>query len=143
MDKTWILVADRVGARLFESLDAAFPPVEIASFVNPAGHTPAGSRGDARPPRTMESMGGARHAIEPHTTPMEKATREFARELRDALEAGRLDHRFDHLMLIAPPRFLGALRAELGKQLARCVTREIERDQLDMTVQEIAAQLRG
>ncbi len=143
MDKTWILVADRVGARLFESPDAAVALVEIASFVNPEGHTSAGSRGDRHPPRSMESMGSTRHAIEPHTTPMEKATRQFARELRDALETGRLEHRFDHLVLIAPPRFLGVLRAELGKHLARCVKREIEHDRLDMTIDEVAAQLRS
>lgn len=141
MKKIWILAADRVRARLFENQGVEGAVVEIASFVNPEGRLPTGSRGDSRPPRSFESVGAARHAIEPHTTPAEKVRERFARQLRDALEAGRVENRFDHLVLIAPPRFLGALRGVMGKNLSRHIIKEIEHGETELTPQQIAAHL--
>jgi protein required for attachment to host cells len=52
----------------------------------------------------------------------------FAKRVGDYLEKARTEHRFDALVLIAPPKFLGALRRELGKDTARLVADEMPKD---------------
>lgn len=143
MDKTWVLVADRVRARLFEMAHKGAPLTEIKSLINVEGREPKGSRGDSRPVRTMESVGMARHAIEPRTTPEEKHAEKFARDLNALLELGRSQHDYYRLVLIAPPRFLGVLRAALGPQIAPLVSQEITHDLSEATGQEISDYLKA
>lgn len=141
MGKTWVLVADRVRARLFEIGDEKPALNEVEVFVNPEGRDPAGSRGDMRPTRSIESVGGARHAIEPHTTPETKYADRFARRLHDALEQGRVQHRYERLVLVAPPRFLGALHGALGKNVRSHVVSEVRRNLTAMTPDQIREHL--
>ena len=66
MNKTWVLVADSKKARLFEYEHSREPWAETACFVNTDdGRSP----GFDRLPRVQESVGSARHAIEPRTGP--------------------------------------------------------------------------
>lgn len=141
MGKTWVLVADRVRARLFEFENEKPALNEVEAFVNPEGRDPAGSRGDMRPTRSIESVGGARHAIEPHTTPEAKYADRFARRLHDALEQGRVQHRYERLVLVAPPRFLGALHGALGKNVRNRVVSEVRRNLTAMTPEQIREHL--
>jgi protein required for attachment to host cells len=128
MSKTWIVVANRVRARLFEYDPRQRNVSEIEDFLNPEGRAPAGSRGENRPPRTFDSEGPGRHAIEPRTEPATKASEQFARQLAAALEDGRVHRRFEKLMLIATPRFLGHLRQCMPAALGNCVTRQVNKD---------------
>lgn len=141
MDKTWVLVADRVRARLFELDGDDGPLAEIESFVNPEGRAPSGSRGDNRPTRAIESVGGARHAIEPHTTPEAKIAERFARRLHEALEQGRVQHRYGKLVLVAPPRFLGTLHGVADKGVLNLVAAEVRRNLTGKTPEQLCVQL--
>lgn len=122
---TWILVADSAKARLF-AMEKDRSLIEIEDFLNPdgRGREPA----QDRPPRTHDRFGSARHAIEPRTTAEEKSDEIFARELEAALERGRAGHRYRDLILIAPPRFLGALKAALGEHVRTSVVAELPKD---------------
>lgn len=122
MNKTWVLVADSEKARLFEYEHCSEPWAETACFVNP--DAPHG-RTFQRPPRVHESVGPARHAIEPHTGPKDKASARFASNLAATLRAGREEQRFQTLVIAAAPRFLGTLHRQLEKSLQQCVEREI------------------
>jgi protein required for attachment to host cells len=53
--------------------------------------------------------------------------RVFAREVGRYLDKARIAQRFDRLVLVAPPKFLGALRKERHKDLSWLNAREIER----------------
>ena len=128
MSTTWILVADGARARLFESAAAAPALAEIECFANPEGRAGTRKLSTHRLPTVNESVGPARHSIEPHTTPREKFTARFAKVLADALEQGRVTRRFEHLVLVAPPRFLGALNRQLHKPLRDCVVGEVRHD---------------
>jgi protein required for attachment to host cells len=139
MSRTWILVANRARARLFEFDDRDRSVSEIRDFLHPDGRLPAGSRGENRPPRTMDRMGPGRHAIEPQTEPVNKHAQRFARELATLLEDGRVHNRFEHLVLIATPRFLGHLRQCLEPGLRGLVSREVRRDMTRGSVQAIQA----
>ena len=122
MNKTWVLVADSKKARLFEFERCSEPWAETACFVNPdAPHGPTFQR----PPRVHESVGPARHAIEAHTDPKDKAVARFASTLAATLRTGHEEQRFQSLVIAAAPRFLGALHGQLEKSLQQCVAREI------------------
>jgi protein required for attachment to host cells len=127
MHPTWILVADRARARIFETgVDSAL--VEVACFSEPDARAGETGLTTDRPPTVNESVGNARHSIEPHTPLRDKITARFATQLAHALQTGRNEGRFEELVLVAPPRFLGALHSALGTALRACVVREIRHD---------------
>lgn len=128
MQPTWILVADHARARLFSPNQDAGALTELKDFVNPEGMHPAQAYSHERSPRTFESVGAARHAIEPHTSAEEKVARRFAHELAEALEHGRVEQRFERLLLVAPPRFLGTLQEVLNKHVRACVSAHLDKD---------------
>lgn len=137
METTWIIVADRVRARLFEMNKKNGALSEIRTIINANGREPKGSRGNTKPTRSFDSVGMARHAVEPRTTPEEKIAEKFARDLNIVLETGRTQNLYTHLVLIAPPRFLGMLRNALGPKLAPHVIKEIEHDLTQKSEEEI------
>jgi protein required for attachment to host cells len=139
MPTTWILAADRAKARLFAFDGNPASITELENFINPEGRgrQPA----QDRPPRAHDRMGASRHAIEPRTSARDKADETFARELDTVLERGRVDHRYRDLVLIAPPRFLGALHAALGTQVRACVVAELPKGLAGADAQDILAHL--
>lgn len=140
--KTWILVADECRARLFESERIDGELAEVAAFAHPESHHPKNGHRD-RLPRAQQSAGGARHGIEPRTSTEEKRSREFASDLSDVLNQGRVAHRYDRLVLMAAPAFLGSVRSELDPQVARMVSHSVNKDIADATVARIREELRG
>ena len=124
----WIAVASAARARIFEQTGPKAALEEIDDLVNPEDRLRQQDLGADRPGRTFDSAGEQRHAMEPPTGPREKRAIAFARTVVDALEAGRTSQRFAELWLIAPPRFLGRLREHMSEELAKTVTREINKD---------------
>ena len=48
--------------------------------------------------------------------------------LRGVSRQARNEHRYDELVLVAPPKFLGMLRKELGKEVEKLVADEVPKD---------------
>lgn len=138
---TWILVADGARARLFEAASPDDALNELACFANPGGRSHGRNFTTARPPTVNESVGATRHSIEPHTTLREKTTDRFARTIKDELERGRNDHRYERLVIVAPPRFLGALHGTFTKPLRECVVAEVKRNLTALRTSDIRAHL--
>ncbi|MDO8299907.1 host attachment protein [Lacisediminimonas sp.] len=127
---TWILVADGARARIFETdpLDTQ-QLTEIQDFVNPAakGHDAAlemdqlgrfSSGGHHSPSNTGESK----------ESPVEHATRMFSNQVSDFLDRACAEHRYKKLVLVASPKFLGAIRQSINKQTRQLVDKEISKD---------------
>lgn len=141
MSKTWLLVADAAKARLFEMPRKGGNLTEIACYTNPSGRSPGQHPEHGRQGRTQESANSARHAIEPHTSLRKKHAMQFADLLRDAIRHGRMENQYEHLVLIAPPRFLGVLRDRLDDQTLECVTAEVGSDLLALSPTELRTYL--
>ena len=62
----------------------------------------------------------------------------FAQQLVAELETGRQKGDFEQLVIVAPPKFLGQLRAELGAPLAACVVKTHAHDYTHMAEAELA-----
>ena len=137
--KTWILVADSARARIFEIGAQDGQLFEVGGYANPEAHTKPSDTGYDKPPRAQESVGGARHAIEPHTDPHDKPAEKFAHGLAEILEHGRVEHAYTRLLLVAPPRFLGMLRGELSPRVQKTVVGEIHHDYVHTPLHQVGA----
>lgn len=140
MRDTWILVADSARARLF-SLGAAGSLEEIGDFINAAMRTPGHELGHAPPARVHDRFGEGRHAIDARTSPRDKAAAQFADVLKSALEHGRAGQRYHTLVLIAPPRFLGVLKAALDKDVRNSIVLEVAKNLTRRNVAAIRAEI--
>lgn len=141
MPTTWVLVADAAKARLFEIAAKGAQMTEIDCFANPDGRAHPCDLTTERRPMVDESAASVRHALEPHTSLREKSAERFARALRDVLENGRALGRYQRIVLVAPPHFLGVLRSGLGDHLCEWVTAEIRRDLTTLPAGEVRARL--
>lgn len=139
--KTWVLVADAAKARLFELPGKGANLTEIACYAHPNGRAPGCHPVHGRLPRTQESMNASRHAIEPRTTLKDKHAKEFADTLSDIVQHGRLEGRYDELVLIAPPRFLGTLHECLDEQTLKHVVGELDNDLVTLSPAELRSHL--
>jgi protein required for attachment to host cells len=138
---TWVLVADTGRARLFELRDDTPDLIEIACDINPEGRAGERRLGTDRAPTVNESVGPARHSIEPHTSAREKISHAFARRIADELERGRGRRRFGRLILVAPAKFLGALHESLGAALRDSVAGELNKDLTALPVARLQERL--
>ncbi len=128
MNKTWILVAHRAGARIFENNGPGTGLSPVDAITHPEGRLANKALGSDTPGRSFDSHGANRHALGKEHDPVETVAQEFARALAARLEAGRTKHAYGKLVLVAEPRFLGMLRAALSSQTTALVSATLDRD---------------
>jgi protein required for attachment to host cells len=122
---TWVVVADGSRSKVFQA--AGKGKIEMKSETA-VPHPPSRDIDADRPGRTFDSAGVGRHAKEPPTDPHDKAETDFLHALAQQLSAAREKKAFDRLIVIAPPRALGVLRAAYSKKLASAVSKELAHD---------------
>jgi protein required for attachment to host cells len=137
----WALVADAQRARILERPSPAGVWTERAEEELRQDNPPSRDQGSDRPGRTQESVGMARHAVEPRQDPHDAAKAAFARHLAERLEAAARQGRYDRLLLVAPPAFLGLLRAALGDAARRRLHGSLDKDVAHAALADIAAHL--
>jgi len=140
---TWILVADGAKARLLAQTAAKAPPTPVSGdyLANAEARTPSRELGADRPGRVQESADSARHAMEPRVDWHRYAKEQFARQVADALETAALRKEFEALVLVAPPRALGDLRAAIGPHASALVAAEIAKDLTNIPDHELPEHL--
>lgn len=87
------------------------------------------------------AQGSLRHALENHLQHHELAASAFARAIAHRLEARRRDGLYDSLILVAEPRFLGVLRAELPPSVSERVLHEVQHEYVRKSDTEIRSQI--
>lgn len=114
MQQTMVLIGDGSHARLFRADDAS-QPWQLVQRLD---------REHSREKTDHQHEDRGEHG--------------FARTLAAELETGRQQGTFARLFLVAPPKFLGQLRAELSAPLAACVVRSVSHDYTHMAEGELA-----
>ncbi len=144
MNTTCIVSADRGRARFFLESDRNKPWQEIENMVSPSARTHTSEEytdklGTLAAGKSMHGTGGAlpNSQYEPQTTPDDRETEVFAKDVCGYLLKARQEGRFDKLALVAAPTFLGALRNELDPQLKPLVTYEINKDYVHSNGQQL------
>ena len=124
-DKTWVLVAESSRARLFARSGNQLEEVE--DFTHPAARARNRDLDSDKPGRSF-GAGAVRHAMEPQHASHRSEAEAFARELVERLETGRGKGDFTHVVLIAPPEFLGLLRHAMHGELSRLVVQSVDKN---------------
>ena len=140
MTTTWIIAADASRARILQVTDRAQQLEEVEDLLNPEGRVHDRELISDAHPRFSGHSGGGPGSDREETSAAEHATELFAKRVGDYLDKARTGHRYDRLHLIAPPKFLGQLRKELGKEVQKLVAQELPKDLSWLNARDIQAQ---
>lgn len=144
-----IVVADQAEARFY---DAEPPDAGLHAsghLSDPTARLHERDLVSDRPGRVFErasAPGARRGATGHHDTGGERTARKtaaaaFARRIALTLERAQRQGRFDRIVLMANPRFLGMLRQVLSPRLGRCVVAEVPKDLVHQSDQVVSAHL--
>jgi protein required for attachment to host cells len=136
MSSTWVMVADGTRARLFALDTGVHSVAEIGDFINPGGRGPDDAQ--ESPPMAFEDTV---HASETQADHLDKAATPFAGELNAMLQRGHAAHRFEDLILIAPPPFLETLNALLDRDVRACIAFALPSGMIEADTRAIFASL--
>ena len=128
INNTWILVAHRGGARIFENKGPGKGLNLLHDIPHPEGRLKNKDIGADKPGRSIDSHGPGRHSLSSEQEPTAHVTEQFAKQLSTMLDNGRNQQRYGKLVLVAEPRFLGSLRAALSTPTAALVMATVGKD---------------
>ncbi len=141
MKSTWIVVAESARARIFIMPGIGGKLQEVTDLSHPESRLHDTELSSDLPGRTFDSQGQGRHRMEPTTDPKEREARAFAAEIARHIERGRNEGNFDALVLIAPPKFLGRLRAELTKPARDTLVGELDKNLVEADTKTLERQV--
>ena len=126
MATVWVVVADRLRARIFEAEHPLSPLRERRCLVHGEARLHERDLASDKPGRRTGGPGA--HGVEEGSPRKEQEALRFAREIADCLGEAADHRRFERLVLCAGPRFLGLLRAELPEAVRERVSLEVRSD---------------
>ena len=143
MAKTWILVGHDAGARVFENYGPGKGLELVETIEHPEGRLRDRDIDSDRPGRSFRKDSGdpRRAAMSRGESPHDRAISDFARALADKLQRARVRNQYERLVLVAPPRFLGLLRASLDGPTAPLVVGSLDKDLATSDEAELIGQL--
>lgn len=127
MKTTWILVADSSRARFFSATSAKSTFNEMTDLANVEGRLHEREITTDLPGRGAGKDAG-KHSYENEVSPKQQETLAFAKEIARYLEDALAAQKFDQLILVAAPTFLGILRKQLSDQVLKKVFFELDKN---------------
>lgn len=146
MKTTWIVIAESARARIFTLSEPGAKLAERSTLSHPESRMHDRDLTSDLPGRAFDSHGQGRHGMEQAHDPHGQQAQAFAAQIAREVERIRREEPFDGLVLAAPPRFLGLLRAELDHGTREAVVAEIDKNLVESDTEtlerRIAALLR-
>jgi protein required for attachment to host cells len=133
--QTWFLLADGRKARAMVEEKRGAPLRE--DWTMSIGPSDVYDPQD-RPPRSFDRVGAGRHAMDGGRNLRDEEELKFLKRVADRVAEAAQRHAFEHLVLAAPPRALGALREALPDAVQSRIRAEAAKD----IVEEDAGKLR-
>jgi protein required for attachment to host cells len=134
---TWILIADTATAHVVASSGKADELTEVEDIRLQGDASPSRELAADRPGRAFDRAGDGRHGMEPPTDPHRVEQERFVREIAAVLGEAAQRQRFDRLVLVAPPRFMGLLRDALPPGVASKVGAELTKGLTRLSIHEL------
>lgn len=141
---TWIVIADGMHARILrqDAPGGNLVPALAEEIIDPAVHGFARDLKSDHPGRAFDTGSGARHAMEPRHDPHVQQKQHFAKRVAELINAAAGRNEFAKLILVAPPKTLGELRADLNEHARKRVTGELDRDLVRTPMTELQRHLK-
>jgi len=143
MSTHWVVIADRSRARIFEATGGFDALHEVEDLLNPQGRLDDCELGHDAKGRYYGR--GERHqgdTAEPKVSPREHQEEKFSRDVMDVLTRGCDTKRFDRLVMVAPPEFLGLLRKQMPLRVVQHVAGELHSDISNFPMKKIGEYLK-
>jgi protein required for attachment to host cells len=115
-------------------------PREVELIVERELHQenpPTHEQGTDRPGRKSGVDGASRSAVD-QTDWHDQAEERFAAEIAETLYQMEHAHQFNELVVVAPPKMLGDLRAAFHPEVAHCVVAEVPKDLTSHPIPELS-----
>jgi protein required for attachment to host cells len=129
MSMVWVLVADASRARVFAAENRVAGELEeVTDHLHPESRLHNRDLVSDRPGRAADRSTEARSSVEEEGAPKDHEAANFARELAGMLAEAAGKGRFEHLVLCAPPTFMGELRDKLDGWVRQRVSLEVTKD---------------
>lgn len=125
---TWILIADATRARILKNDGPGRGIETVEGLVFRSENRKLGDIMADRPGRAFASTGSRRHGLEYGADAVREDERAFAKSLVSVLQKALGRKEYDQLVLVAPSKMLGELRAALPDQVKASVHAEIGKD---------------
>jgi protein required for attachment to host cells len=136
--KTWALVLNGARCRILRGVSGRGEDVPAELVLRSESRHLRDIMSD-KPGRSFTSGGGGRRsAMEYGSDPMAEDQREFIRQIIALLESHRRAGDFDKLAIFAEHDMLGQLRQMMPQSLADLVIREVPKNLLHLSAQELA-----
>lgn len=143
MGKQWVMVADRTRARIFETDGDLDKLNEIEDLMNPEGRfSDAEFHHDARGRFYGKGDRQHSHTSQPRVSKAMYDEENFSHQLAMFLDQGCAMHRYDSLIVVAPPAFLGILRKQLSDQVDKRIVKQLNSDISGYAPQQVSAYLK-
>lgn len=128
MPKTWVVVAESSRAKIFELDKRNLPLKELEGFA----HTPSRAHEQQLtsdlPGRSQDSHGHGSHKMGSQVSAKQHESQEFAKTIGQHLDSARCEGKFDKLIIMSSPAFLGQLRKQLSAETRKFVHSEIDKN---------------
>jgi len=141
MKPTWILVADSSRARIFTAATPSAPLEELEDLTHPESREHEQDLVTDLPGKHRNDTGIGAHGFQDEVEPKEQETINFAKYLARHLDDNRKKNRFQRLILVAAPSFLGLLRNELPDTTRKTVIYTLDKNLTQHTPEDIRAHL--
>lgn len=141
MSDVWVVVASSTRCRIFAQHKHSGPLEPVAELDHPEGRLRARDFASDRPGRSFDSAGNGRHAMGQPVNAHEQENIRFAKTVATKIDAARKKDRFDRLVLVADPRFLGHLRHGLSPATRQRLTTELQKNLADADPKAIRSAL--
>ncbi|MGZ5619406.1 MAG: host attachment protein [Methylobacter sp.] len=140
MKLTWIVVADSTRARIFTTDTPSSSLEEIEDFSHSIGRLHDREITSGLPGK-IKSSGAGGHTFEQPTDPKKHEADVFAHRIARHLEDAHNANRFEQLLIIAGPAFLGLLRNQLPEQIKKLVRFELDKEITALSAADIRQHL--
>lgn len=140
---TRIVVADERQANFYDAAALHSAWSEQGSMLNPA----AGLKdSDLESDREGRRFGGIasngqmhHHGVDGERSSEQHGLMSFAKQVAQSIDSGRVNHEFDNVILVAPPKMLGLLRQSLPAAAQALLVGEVAKDVVRRSLSDIRA----
>lgn len=137
----WVVVADASKARIFSAKSRNGVLVETDDYLHAESRMKGRDLKTDTQGRAFDSGGQGRHAMGKEQEVDEREAEIFARELCEEIDKAAKASQFEKLYIIATPRFLGYLRAQMSTQAKSLIAGEVGKDLVNHDIPDIRKHL--
>jgi protein required for attachment to host cells len=142
MSTTWVVVGHRAGARILEHKGPGKGLRLVSDLEHAEGRLKSGDLDTDKPGTSFSSgPGPGRHPMAPAETSHDHVAATFAARIAEVLGTARVEHRFEHIVLVAEPGFLGMLRSKLDAPTTAMVKSSLGKDLAKVPLHDLGKHL--